>query len=88
MREALDDLARLRVIVHHMIGGVVGTEMILERLLRMADSDVIVFLVVGEEGRLEQEFQIHHIVDDDGKLPPVGGAPAPGPDAAHFLVVS
>ena len=57
------------VVAHHMIGGVVGTEMVFHGGLRMLYGYVFVFVVSCQLGNVEQQVQIHHIVNDDREVP-------------------
>ena len=62
-------LSRHRIIVHNMKGAIVRPVMILHRRVGMAYRYPVERRVTCETGRLEEQLQVHHIVDDDGKVP-------------------
>ena len=86
MGDTLDDLTILGIVVNHVIRRAVLTEMISQCGIGMTHCHVVIAPVVGESRRLEQQFQINHIVDNHSKLPTVGRAPTPAADTPHPLV--
>ena len=88
MGDALDHTAIRRVVIHHMIRGIILTEMILHRGIGMRHGDVVVLLITRQSTGLEEQFEIHHIVDDHGKLPTVGCSPTPTADTSYGLIIA
>ena len=86
--DALDDTAILGIVVHHMIGRIVLAEMILHGGVGVRNGDVMIALVARDTGCFEEQFEVHHVVDDDRILPTVGRAPTPAADASHGVVVT
>ena len=77
MREAFDDASIFRIIVDDVVRGIVVAEMVLHRGVGMVHSDVVELLVARDTRSLEEQFEVHHVVDDDGILPTAGSAPIP-----------
>lgn len=57
-----------------MKGVTIGTDMVLPRGFGVVDGNVSKSLVVGEVRRKEENFEVHHVVNDD--LKHVGIIPA------------
>ena len=62
------DTSRSGVVTDDVETTVVRAEVVFERVVGMANGDVVVALVAGEFRDREQHFEVHHVVDDD----PVG----------------
>ena len=62
------DLPGFRIIVHYMPGAVIRAVMVLHGLVGMGNRDIPICGVSGNLGCTEKEFEVHHVVDDDGAL--------------------
>ena len=57
--------ARESVIMNYMPGAPIWPDVILHGGIRMRSSDCAKCIVPSQVSRLEQHFEIHHVVDDD-----------------------
>ena len=80
---ALD--AAIAVVTDYMPGTEVLPEVVPHRIVRMVDGNLPVLEIPGYLARLEQQFQVHHVVDDDRIVP---FPEIPAPDKAYLFVVS
>ena len=56
------------VLIEYVISAVVGAEMILHSRIGMGDGDVPESSIAGFAAGPEEQFEVHHIVDDDQKI--------------------
>ena len=66
---SLTDFTGFGVIIHHMIAAVVLTEMVSHSRIGMLPGYVIESGVAGQPGSFEQQFEVHHIINDNGTFP-------------------
>ena len=62
-------------IVHHVVATAIGAELVFQRLVGMAHGDAVVSRVARKLGGFKHQFEIHHVVDDDGAFPALLGLP-------------
>ena len=70
-----------------MIAAVIGTVMLNQGTVGMRDGHVVVALLLSRFGSPQQEFQAHHVVNDDRILPNIS-IEIPGPDYPQLIIVA
>ncbi len=68
----VDGLARLFVVTHDVVRTGVGAVVVVHRDVGVRFGHVAVNVVTGEVRRDGQQFEVHHVVDDDGIAPFLG----------------
>src|SRR3546814_7079704 len=63
------DSARFRIVIHHMPGAVIRTQMIFHGCIGMCKCDVYKTVVSTFLTCPGKEFQVHHVINNDRELP-------------------
>ena len=73
---SLTDFTGFGVIIHHMIAAVVLTEMVSHSRIGVLPGYVVESGVAGQPGSFEQQFEVHHIINDNGTFPATFSLPS------------
>ena len=57
------------VVADYVPASIVGAEVVVHGSHCVSDGNILIRVVTGCFGYIEQEIQVHHIVDDNGEVP-------------------
>lgn len=76
-RDMVDRFARFFVVPHDVVRAGIGTIVVVHRDIGVRLGHFIIGVVARKMRRYGQQFEVHHVVDDD-RIPPLVGVPRTG----------